>query len=800
MKQNSKIKRFILFSFKYKRWIFSFSLLLIVLFYFSLPKPLFKAPTSIVLEDKDGNLLGASIAKDGQWRFPYSENIPSNFEKAIIEFEDRRFNSHIGIDPKGIARAIEQNIRNKKVVSGGSTLSMQVIRMARGKKNRNVLNKIIEAFLAIRLECSYSKKEILATYASHAPFGGNVVGLDAASWRYYGKRPDLLSWGEAATLAVLPNSPALIHPGRNRKALLNKRNRLLDRLYEKNEIDTMTCVLAKEEPLPKKPIPLPRHAPHLLDRAALEHFYQKKNKLTRLKTTIDPFVQKQTNQILKKHQDRLAANGIHNACVLILEVETGNVISYVGNMPNIKKEHSPSVDIIKAPRSTGSILKPFLFAAMIDDASILPESIISDIPTQMGNYRPLNYYKTYDGAVPANRALIRSLNVPFIRMLQKYGVAKFHHKLKKLGMTTLNKPPNHYGLTLIVGGAEGNLWDITGMYASLARVNNNFYHQNGWYNHLDIHQPKYVKTQNKKEKKLKEEANVLKASSIWHTFNSIQNVERPTSEGLWENFESDKKIAWKTGTSFGFRDAWAVGVTPKYAVGVWTGNADGEGRPGLIGVYASAPILFDIFNLLQQSNWFDQPEDEMETIEICKESGFKAMPICPNKKKIRLPLISRTSKACPFHKIIHINKEGKQVNSSCENINNIENKSWFVLPPLEEHYFKTKNPTYKKLPSFKENCFDNQNSKQSPIQMIYPKFAAKIYIPIGYDGEKNKSIFKATHRDQNTILYWHLNNKYLGQTETFHEIEIDPYPGKHLLTLIDQKGNQIEQKFEILEK
>ncbi len=804
MKIKNKIKSIFHFLFvQHKKKTGIVLILLTIAYVFCLPRPLFDTPTSIVLEDRKGNLLGASIAKDGQWRFPFSENVPEKFEKAIIEFEDRRFHYHFGIDPKGIGRAIDQNIRKNRVVSGGSTLTMQTIRMARGQRKRNVFNKIIEAIMATRLELGNSKKKILALYASNAPFGGNVVGLDAASWRYYGKKPELLSWGEATTLAVLPNSPALIHPGRNRAALLAKRNRLLDRLQASGEIDSTTCRLAKTEPLPDKPLPLPRLAPHLLDKVAYEHFYNKKNTITRLKTTIDPFFQSQTNNILKRHKDRLAANGIHNACVMIMDVETGDVLSYVGNMPNIKKEHSPSVDIIKAPRSTGSILKPFLYAAMLDEGTILPHSLISDVPTQMGNYRPMNYYETYDGAVPASRALVRSLNVPLIRMLQNYSVEKFHDKLKKMGMSTLSKPPSHYGLTLIVGGAEGNLWDITNMYACVARTNNHFYDYDGQYDPLDFRKPNYVfgrEMPRTKRSRLKNEAPVLSAAAIWQTMNTIQNVERPSSEGNWENFYSENQIAWKTGTSFGFRDAWAVGVTPKYAVGVWAGNADGEGRPGLIGVYASAPILFDIFDFLPGSEWFDKPEDEMKEIHVCKQSGYLALPHCEPVDSIRLPQSGTRSKGCPYHQTIQLDNEGHRVNASCLSPSEMEQKSWFVLPPLEEFYYKSKNPMYSKLPEYKDGCNNILSEDKSPMQMIYPKYEAKIYIPTGYDGEKNKSIFKATHRNDKATLYWHLDNTYIGATETFHELEFSPKKGEHLLTIVDDQGNRLSQKFEIIEK
>ncbi len=764
-----------------------------------MPRPLFKKPTCIVIDDRDGNLLGASIARDGQWRFPYSDEIPEKFKSCIIEFEDRRFYSHWGVDPKGIARAISQNIRNKRIVSGGSTLTMQVIRMAREKESRNVWNKLIESIMASRMEWTYSKDEIMAYYASNAPFGGNVVGLEAAAWRYYAKKPSLLSWGEAATLAVLPNSPALIHPGRNRNALKDKRNRLLSRLLEHGEIDSITCELAMEEPLPDKPHPLPQLAPHLLHRVAYQLYYNKNKTIQKTTTTINRFYQNQSLEILKRHQERLSANAIHNACILIIDVETGEVLAYQGNMPNIKEEHSPAVDIVRAPRSTGSILKPILYASMIHEGSLLPQQLISDIPTQMGNYRPLNYYETYDGAVKADRAIIRSLNVPTIRMLQEYSVEKFKLQLQKLGMTTLNRPADDYGLTLIVGGAEGSLFDITNMYVNMARTLNHFYDYNGKYDKNDIRKANFIINNKKNKKSLQKEAPLLSAASIYETFKVMQFLERPSGENNWETFASDKRIAWKTGTSFGFRDAWAVGVTPKYAVGVWVGNADGEGRPGLVGVKAAAPILFDVFDFLPTGDWFSPPYDEMKTLEICSQSGFLAGDYCEKDSSL-LPQNGIRAKVCPFHQLIQLDKEGKRVNAECYSPVEMQQKEWFVLPPLEEYFYQSKNPSYQKLPPFRQGCKDLNNTKNAPMELIYPKYAAKIFVPIDYDGKLNPSIFKATHRDEKATIHWHLNHEYIGSTEVFHEIEMAPPKGKHIITLVDHNGFEIEQEFEIMNK
>ena len=393
---------------------------------------------------------------------------------------------------------------------------MQVIRMSRHNKSRSISQKAIEAILATRLELRYSKSKIFEMYSSNAPFGGNVVGLNAASWRYFGKKPQLLSWGEAATLAVLPNAPALIHPGRNRDALYAKRNRLLDRLLAKGAIDSLTCNLAKVEPLPDEPLPLPRLAPHLLERAKIEVFNKSRNK-TKIASTIDKSTQAFANSILQKHHSFLASNGIHNVAAVIMEVETGNVLAYVGNVYNQNSdEHGHEVDIITASRSSGSILKPFLYALRVNEGELLPTNILPDIPTQMKNYRPQNYYETYDGTVPADKALARSLNVPAVRMLQDYGLEKFHFYLKKLGISTINQSPDYYGLPLVLGGAEVKLWDLMGTYSSMARTLNHFYEYDGMYDVNDFRKPNYLQTPPSlppAREKLLREPPILSASS-----------------------------------------------------------------------------------------------------------------------------------------------------------------------------------------------------------------------------------------------------------------------------------------------
>nr|MBA3901948.1 penicillin-binding protein 1C [Bacteroidota bacterium] len=507
-----------------RRKYFAFFLITVALafYWFSLPKPLFDSKYSTVIEDRQGDLLGAIVASDGQWRFPKADSVPEKFKKAIVHFEDKHFGIHPGFNPVSIVRALVLNLKEFKTISGGSTLTMQVIRLSKNNPPRTVWEKIKEIILATRLELSYSKNEILVLYASHAPFGGNVVGLDAASWRYFGRNPHQLSWAETAMLAVLPNAPGLIFPGKNHEKLLIKRNRLLEKLYQSGEIDEETLLLSKEEPLPEKPFPLPQNAKHLLTRSINDG-----KKEQRILSTIDASLQSITNDIIQRHYKLLQANGINNAAALVLDVETGAVLSYVGNIPfpEKKSDEGHDVDIITAPRSTGSILKPFLYAFMLKEGEILPNMLVADIPTNIGGYYPKNYHLTFDGAVPAKRAIARSLNVPAVRMLQQYGIEKFNHNMKALGMTTLTKPAEHYGLSVILGGAEGTLWDMAGIYASMARTLNHFAVYNGKYDVSDFRKPNYVLSEKQKEGIL-EQNSVLDASSIFLSFEAMVEVSR----------------------------------------------------------------------------------------------------------------------------------------------------------------------------------------------------------------------------------------------------------------------------------
>ena len=770
-------------------WSYRTILILIFVFliwyYQCLPDKLFNDSTSTVLLDRNGILLSAKIASDGQWRFSPGDSIPEKFETCLVEFEDRTFYSHYGISLKGIGRAIVQNLKNKKVVSGGSTLTMQLARMMRKNPPRTYYEKILEMILATRLEIKFSKKEILGFYAAHAPFGNNVVGLEAASWRYYGKSPNTLSWSESATLAVLPNAPGLIYPGKNHNSLLKKRNRLLKRLADSKKIDLTTYQLALEEPLPDKPLKLPQLAPHLLTKL-IKTGYSGKT----VYSTIDYNIQIKTIQKLQAHSELLQENKIYNGAVMITSVNTGEILSYVGNTSSTDFDNSGDVDCILSPRSTGSILKPILYEKCLEEGLITPYTLLPDIPTHYGSYSPKNFSKQYDGAVPANQALSRSLNIPLINLLNNYGLEKFYLDLKKSGITTLHKPARHYGLSLILGGAEAKLFDLNKMYTQLAQI------------------LKFNETENLHfildKKEITQKTSPLlpysktNRGAIYSTFEAMVEVNRPDEDGNWKAFTSSQKIAWKTGTSFGFRDGWAIGITPDFVVSIWIGNADGEGRPGLTGTKAAAPVLFDIFSQLPKSDsWFIAPRSEQIKIKICRDSGYRASDLCEKTEEVWMPKSCLNSTACPYHHMVHLTKNGKyRVDSDCESIYNMKHVSWFILPPLIEKYYKTNHPNYKILPDFRPDCIAKNSDKA--IAFLYPKPDSKIYVPVEIDGNPGKTIFEATHRNVNTRIYWHLDDEYIGETKEIHQIDLNPATGKHKLMLVDENGISVTMKFEII--
>ena len=731
-----------------------------------LPRELFRDVSySTVVESAEGELLGARIAADEQWRFPPSDTVPERYATALIQFEDRAFRWHPGVNPVALVRAAVDNLRAGHVVSGGSTLTMQVIRLSR-QKERTLWQKTIEAVQATRLELRYSKKQILALYAAHAPYGGNVVGLEAAAWRYFGRPAAELSWAEAATLAILPNAPGTLHLSRGREQLLAKRDRLLGRLLEHGDMDRDTYEAALEEPLPGAPLPLPALAPHYVSRCPAGQ---------RTRTTLRLGLQKAVSEAVDRRSGDLAAEGVADMAAVVIDNASGAVVAYIGNACMDRERPGMQVDVAARARSTGSILKPLLYAAALEEGVILPRTLLPDVPMNLGGFAPQNFDRQFYGAVPASEALARSLNVPAVYLLRSYGVSKFHALLKEAGLSTLTEAPEHYGLSLILGGAEARLDEVTAAYAGMVR----FYQGQ---NEADL--PLSGGPSGGSGAKQDDFAPRL---AIWYTLEALKEVNRP-DELDWRLIRSVRKAAWKTGTSYGFRDAWAVGMTPAYTIGVWAGNAQGQGVPGLTGARAAGPVMFDILNLLpEDERWFEMPDQVGHDggqaghdggvtpgpdrgsawVAVCVQSGMLAGPECPEKEEVLIPAAGLETAPCPYH------KDGE-----------------FVLPPAMEWYYKPHHPEYTGA---------RKTRQEKAIEFIYPASGSTLTLPRQLNSQVEGVVFRAAHHRSDATLWWHLDNEYIGETRFLHERKLAPAPGKHTLTVVDDEGNTAFVRFTVAE-
>ena len=752
-----------------KGLLFLFLLGIAVHLFYPLSEPAY--PYSTVLNDRDGNLLSASISSDGQWRFPEPDSVPETIAKCIRYFEDRYFYQHPGVNPLAIGRATIQNIREGKVVSGASTLTMQIARMMRGE-NRTVWQKIVEMGIALKLELKYSKDELMTKYLSMAPFGGNVVGIEAASWRYFNRPPHLLSWGEAASLAVLPNNPGAIFPGRSNQQYLAKRNRLLATLLKYQVIDRTTYELSILESLPGKPYPIPQKAPHLLTTI------RETNPESITQSTLDPFWQTRTTQILERHHRQQIGNGVENTCAIVIDLKTGKVLAYVGNTSDQQAE-GYQVDVIQKPRSPGSSLKPILYAHALSKGEILPQTLLPDIPTFFGGFSPKNFSGGYEGVIPANQALTKSLNIPFTYLLKDHTYEQFHQDLRKMGISTLDQPPGHYGLSMILGGADVKMWDLAAAYVKM-------------YQTLAGHASaiSYQKTESTSQKI------DLDPAAIWHTFEAMTELSRPYGEAEWQSFSSSQLVSWKTGTSFGFRDAWAVGLNGNLFVGVWIGNADGEGRAGLTGIDAAAPMFHEIMRLSDHDrNWLSRLKPSMKKMLICEKSGMLANSFCPSEMK-EVPNQVENSGLCAYHQEFQMDESKTyRVNSSCYSLSKSFSETHFVLPPSMGYYYSKIHPGYKGMPPMLPSC---QAGAGNPIEIIYPNPNSKVFIPVTLDGEKGRLVLEASHQDETATLFWNIGNEFYGKTEFDHQLEVFLPKGNHILKLTDEKGNESRLTFEVI--
>ena len=536
--------------------------------------------TSVTVVDREGRLLRAFTTGEGKWRLPVAPaDVDPHYVKMLLAFEDQHFYSHHGVDPKAVVRAAVQMVLHARVVSGGSTLTMQVARLLDGKHERTPGGKLRQMARALALEKALSKSEILSLYLRLAPFGGNLEGVRAASLAYFGKEPRRLSPGEAALLVALPQSPEGRRLDRFPKAAKRARDRVLDRAVSAGVLGKEDAGRAKAEPIPGRRYAFPMLAPHLTEAEA-----ETAKSGAVVKLTLDRPLQASLETLARKHA-RLLGDKV-SAAIIVADHQTGEVLAEVGSPGYLDVDRQGAVDMATAIRSPGSTLKPFIYGLAFEGGLAHPETLIEDRPIRFGTYAPKNFDEGYHGTVSMRTALAQSYNVPAVRVLARVGPGKLVGRFRRAGVVARFPDKSEPTLAMALGGTGLTLEDMAQLYAALARGGDAIrlvhrYDQRG---------SAIAAT---RVKPLVNAHRILSPLAAWYVTDILKDAPPPLAA-------KGGRFAYKTGTSYGYRDAWAIGFDGRYVVAVWTGRPDNSSVPGLIGRAAAAPILFDAFQHLSE--------------------------------------------------------------------------------------------------------------------------------------------------------------------------------------------------------
>jgi penicillin-binding protein 1C len=755
--------------------------LLLLLFLFELavyliplPWAALERPSSTLVFDREGKVLRAFTSADDMWRIRTDlEQVSPLLRKYLIFYEDRWFYYHPGVNPVSLVRALGQNLRSGRIISGGSTLSMQIARMIEPKA-RTWQNKAIELFRALQLEQRFTKDELLTIYFNIAPYGGNIEGVAAAAWLYFGKEPARLSPGEAALLTVLPNSPSQFRPDLAPDRARQARDKVLKRLFDHGLIEDVEYQEALAEEVPEARREWPFRAPHFSQELVARYPQE-----ARIPTTINADLQIFLEDLLALEVAKLKAEGITNAAAVVIDNQTHQLVAAVGSAAFFNHQDQGQVNGYLAPRSPGSTLKPFVYALALEKGLLTPAHYVEDVPVLYSGYSPENYDSTYSGLVSAQEALQRSLNVPAVNLLAALGGEALYELLKKAGFTTLT-PVNHYGLPMILGGCEVNLLELTNLYAALASGG------------------KKYPVQTRQDRETSPPVPLFSPGVAYIITEILTEVRRPDLPTCWE-FTTLPKVAWKTGTSYGHKDAWSIGYNPRYTVGVWVGNFSGEGRAGLNGAETAAPLLFTIFAQLNSDttvSWFTPPAT-VKKRAVCAVSGQTPGPFCT-----------------PLRTDYYLADCSPEVECTLHQTYLLDPASGYRLPP---HYYSAARATveqvYLQYPPRVAAWLEANGQPVETLPPLLPEWqkilpggapvvrspsADYIYqIRRGIPLEYQKICLEAAAGNDVQRLYWFIDGEFYGQTKPGERLFYIPEPGCHRVICQDDRGRSTEVKLEI---
>jgi penicillin-binding protein 1C len=716
---------------------------------------LHRAP-AVVVYDRTGAPMRILLPPDGKVRIPIGlDELPPELVRAVVVSEDRYFWRHPGVNPMAIARAAWSNVRARRRVSGASTIPMQIARLSR-PRSRTMSAKAVEAFRAVQLTAHHSKRELLEIYLNLAPYGGNVEGIGAASQVYFGKEPARLSVGEVAFLTTLPRSPNRYDPLRDHAAAVRARDRVLRQLRDRGAFTSAEIAAAMRQPLPHERRRAPFAAPHFCDFAV-----QQAGGRPRVYTTLDPRIQHVAEQQVAARIAGLRAFGVEQTAVVVIDVETREVLAMVGSASFFGAQ----VNGAAARRSPGSTLKPFLYAKAFDDGLLVPDSYVLDVPTDYGGYVPENYDGTYRGRVTAHDALVQSLNAPAVHLLGDEHVDEFVALLRRGGLQTLDRDPAKYGLPLILGSGEVRLVDLTNLYATLAA--------NG------VHKPWRL------DSVLSPQSSVLFSPEATALVTQIlTELRRPDMPRAWQATGAPS-VAWKTGTSYGHRDAWSVGYSTKYAIGVWAGNFDGHGEKGLSGSEFAAPLLFDLFRALDGSPVTRHPST-VPSIEVCALSRQLPTEYC--RERIHIQYIPGRTRlhACEMHRPIFVDKRsGQRLAGDCLATVPHAQVVATAYPPELVAWWRAQNQPQDPLPPLSPKCTDV--AAGPPPRIVSPSPATPYRLRRDAPAEFQEILLSAETADA-AHLYWFEDGTLIASGDASRKLFLRPTPGTHQVVVVDDSG------------
>jgi penicillin-binding protein 1C len=729
-------------------------------------------PYSRIITASDGTVLHAFLSSDEKWRMKTElDEITPALKKAIIYKEDKYFYYHPGINPVAIVRALFNNTLTGKKTSGASTITMQVARML-DPKSRTYLNKLVEIFRAFQLELYYSKDQILQLYLNLVPYGSNIEGVKSASLIYFQQTPGYMSLAQTVALSIIPNRPSSLVIGRDNSRIREERNKWLqrfanDQLFPEREIED-----AMSEPLDDSRHNVPMLAPHLSVR--LVRMFPGK---PIIHSCIDKKMQEKVENLAHNYIERIHYTGITNCAILVVSNENNQVEAYLGSADFYNNEDQGQVDGVRAVRSPGSTLKPFLYAAAFDKGLITPKTMITDVPSDFSGYRPENFDRMFHGNVTAEAALANSLNVPAVKVLDELGIVSFVSLLKSAGFMQIAKDENKLGLSAVLGGCGVKLEETTNLYASLA-------------NNGRLRSLKWIREY--------EPDTGVRLFSPAASFMTTEILTQHTRPDLPNNYESTlhlPKVAWKTGTSYGRRDGWSIGYNRDFTIGVWVGNFSGEGVPQLTGADIATPLLFDLFNTLayhSSNQWFSMPEG-VDFRYVCSESGMVANDFCSNQvMDYFIPGVSNTEKCNQLKEVFISADESVSYCRNCLPENGYKKKLFPNLRPELVSFYESENIPYERVPPHNPDCArlftENPPSITAPtdgMQYLLEKDAEQqLMLTCNADNEVKE-------------VFWYIDNKFYASAGAHEKIFFIPGEGNIKISCSDDKGRNTDVKIEV---